>query len=295
MTRSDGDDAPDSQRQSASDESETRSPDPSIAESKRPRAKPVGASIAWDIPGDVPGASGKSRSDQAPPESPQSDPAPVPVPGLGAAEAPDVQRRRPAPAASAGQRKPPGRLLALIAAALLAGLAGLGYGYFATSTQSTADAPPARALEHSGAGPLGRNRAGRNRSGRNRSGGETAAASAGSVDRHGPTNAPATEPGPRTAAKDRAAVPHHPAGESGSTPTPHFITYMVKKGDTLWDISKKYLHDPFRYPELAQSSHIQDPHWIYPGDIVRIPAGRANTGRPSQGHRTAVASSASRS
>ena len=53
---------------------------------------------------------------------------------------------------------------------------------------------------------------------------------------------------------------------------PKFITHLVVKGDTLWDIAEKYLGDPFRYPELAELSNIKDPHWIYPGDIIRIPA-----------------------
>ena len=49
-----------------------------------------------------------------------------------------------------------------------------------------------------------------------------------------------------------------------------FITHIVVKGDTLWDISKKYLNNPFRYPEVAKLSKIKTPDLIYPGDIVRI-------------------------
>jgi len=49
-----------------------------------------------------------------------------------------------------------------------------------------------------------------------------------------------------------------------------FITHVVVKGDTLWDISKKYLNNPFRYPEVAKLSEIKNPDLIYPGDIVRI-------------------------
>jgi len=51
---------------------------------------------------------------------------------------------------------------------------------------------------------------------------------------------------------------------------PRIITHVVKKGDTLWDIAEQYIDDPFRYPELAELSEIDDPDLIYPGDVVRI-------------------------
>ena len=48
------------------------------------------------------------------------------------------------------------------------------------------------------------------------------------------------------------------------------VTHIVVRGDTLWDIARTYMGDPFRYPELAKLSRIRDPDWIYPGDVVRI-------------------------
>ena len=45
--------------------------------------------------------------------------------------------------------------------------------------------------------------------------------------------------------------------------------HVVVKGDTLWDISKKFLHDPWLWPSVWHiNPEIRNPHLIYPGDVI---------------------------
>jgi hypothetical protein len=48
-------------------------------------------------------------------------------------------------------------------------------------------------------------------------------------------------------------------------------THMVRKGDTLWDISRAHFNDPWRWPKIwALNPEIANPHWIFPGQLVRL-------------------------
>jgi len=47
--------------------------------------------------------------------------------------------------------------------------------------------------------------------------------------------------------------------------------YVVKAGDTLWDISKIYLRDPWYWPEIWYlNPQVANPHLIYPGDVLKL-------------------------
>ncbi|MEE4356388.1 MAG: LysM domain-containing protein [Desulfococcaceae bacterium] len=49
--------------------------------------------------------------------------------------------------------------------------------------------------------------------------------------------------------------------------------YTIQKGDTLWDLSRKFLNSPWHWPELWEVNSdvpIPNPHLIYPGQKIRL-------------------------
>lgn len=67
------------------------------------------------------------------------------------------------------------------------------------------------------------------------------------------------------AASSPAPAPGSPAAEVEGP-------YVVKKGDTLWGISKDLLQDPLLWPRLWEKNPaVKDPNLIYPGDRLTLP------------------------
>ncbi len=52
---------------------------------------------------------------------------------------------------------------------------------------------------------------------------------------------------------------------------PTIDQHTVQKGDTLWDLSARYAGSPWHWPRIwSYNPEITNPHWIYPGDLVRF-------------------------
>jgi len=75
---------------------------------------------------------------------------------------------------------------------------------------------------------------------------------------------------PARARRGAGAVTPAAPSKNGEASPPGSVVHVVVRGDTLWHIARKYLGNPFRYPELVRLSGIKNPDLIHPGDVVRI-------------------------
>ena len=67
------------------------------------------------------------------------------------------------------------------------------------------------------------------------------------------------------------------------------LTYTVKRGDTLWDISAMYLRDPWLWPEIWHvNPSLPNPHLIYPGDVLTLGYGADGSPQVTVAHGSAL-------
>ena len=81
-----------------------------------------------------------------------------------------------------------------------------------------------------------------------------------------------------------AAVPRHWSKNPYPDSIPDGATYyIVVRGDTLWDLSARFLGSPYLWPQIwDQNRYIRDAHWIYPGDPLILPKIALVSGRAGE-------------
>jgi hypothetical protein len=81
-----------------------------------------------------------------------------------------------------------------------------------------------------------------------------------------PAPANALQTGPATVA------PHWSRNKYPDSIPEGAVYYIVEKGDTLWDVSARFLANAYLWPQIwDQNKYITDAHWIYPGDPLILP------------------------
>jgi len=97
----------------------------------------------------------------------------------------------------------------------------------------------------------------------------------GAAARAGPsTSTPIDTPPVEAAPDDAAPGPSdgtERAADAGRGTVPPPDTYTVRPGDTLWDLSGRFLNNPWYWPKIwSYNPEISNPHWIYPGNLLKF-------------------------
>jgi len=85
--------------------------------------------------------------------------------------------------------------------------------------------------------------------------------------------------------KGPATLPPHWSKNQCPREIPDGATYyVIARGDTLWDIAKRFLNNPYLWPQIWNANRcITDAHWIYPCDALVIPDVAVVTDRAGEG------------
>jgi nucleoid-associated protein YgaU len=89
-----------------------------------------------------------------------------------------------------------------------------------------------------------------------------------------PQPAPSVAPSEKASGEETATTGEPPATGGGSQEAgEHPKSYVVQRGDTLWDIAEEYYGGGWRYRAIVRENRrqIHNPHWIYPDQQFRLP------------------------